>query len=174
MDEEDCTVTAEHVKLLIEDCKKLLINSPENVLGSWGLINADPHFGDPSETEMDTILILTKDSYFVADYDDEVDRITKYQRVLLKDITHLECGVPETGATFFKSQPNKHCVRLNYKVNETHGYFHMFRSTNLRFFNNMAVVIRNEEEEVGMCRGNRVDKAIFVLFFFLRISQSYL
>lgn len=60
------------MKLLIEDCKKMLINSPELVLGSWGVINADPSTGDPSETEMDTILILTKDSYFVADYDDQV------------------------------------------------------------------------------------------------------
>lgn len=51
----------------------MLINSPELVLGSWGLINADPSTGDPSETEMDTILILTKDSYFVADYDDQVE-----------------------------------------------------------------------------------------------------
>lgn len=50
----------------------MLINSPEQVLGSWGLINADPSIGDPNETEMDTILILTKDSYFVADYDDQV------------------------------------------------------------------------------------------------------
>lgn len=50
----------------------MLINNPEQVLGSWGLINADPSTGDPNETEMDTILILTKDSYFVADYDDQV------------------------------------------------------------------------------------------------------
>lgn len=51
----------------------MLINSPELVLGAWGLINADPTTGDPSETEMDAILILTKDSYFVADYDDQVN-----------------------------------------------------------------------------------------------------
>lgn len=70
--EEDNTATAEHVKLLIEDCKKMLINSPELILGAWGLINADPSIGDPSEMEMDTIVILTKDSYFVADYDDQV------------------------------------------------------------------------------------------------------
>lgn len=40
-DEEDSTATAEHVKLLIEDSKKLLINDPELILGGWGLINAD-------------------------------------------------------------------------------------------------------------------------------------
>lgn len=41
-DEEDSSATAEHVKLLIEDSKKLLINDPDLILGSWGLIDADP------------------------------------------------------------------------------------------------------------------------------------
>lgn len=41
-DEEDSTATAERVKLLIEDSKKLLINDPDLILGSWGLIDADP------------------------------------------------------------------------------------------------------------------------------------
>ncbi|KAI4462332.1 phosphatidylinositide phosphatase sac1 [Holotrichia oblita] len=88
--DEDTGATAERVKWLIEDCKKMLINNPEMVLGSWGLINADPSTGDPHETEMDTILILTRDSYFVADYDDQVDKVTKYQKVPLSDITLLE------------------------------------------------------------------------------------
>ena len=41
-DEEDGVATAEHVKLLIEDSKKLLINDLDMILGSWGLIDADP------------------------------------------------------------------------------------------------------------------------------------
>lgn len=41
-EEEDNAATAFHVKLLIEDCKKLLIPDPEIILGSWGLIDADP------------------------------------------------------------------------------------------------------------------------------------
>ncbi|XP_008198080.1 phosphatidylinositide phosphatase SAC2 isoform X1 [Tribolium castaneum] len=146
--EEDSAATAEHVKLLIEDCKKMLINQPELVLGSWGLINADPATGDPNETEMDSILILTKDSYFVADYDDQVDKVTKYQRVLLQDISLLECGIPEAGASLFRAAKNRFCIRINYKVDGVSGYYHMFRSTNLRFFNNMAVMVKNEEEEI--------------------------
>ncbi|CAH0554343.1 unnamed protein product [Brassicogethes aeneus] len=147
--DEDSAATAEHVKLLIEDCKKMLINQPENVVGAWGLINADPSTGDPSETEMDSILILTKDSYFVADYDDQVDKVTKYQKVLLEDLTLLECGMPESSANIFsKFNKNRFCIRINYKVDNVGGYYHMFRSTNLRFFNNLAVVIKNEEEEI--------------------------
>ncbi|XP_018316400.1 phosphatidylinositide phosphatase SAC2 isoform X2 [Mycetomoellerius zeteki] len=146
-DEEDNAATAIHVKLLIEDCKKLLIPDPEVILGSWGVIDADPVTGDPTETEMDTILILTRDSYYIADYDDQIDKVTNYQRVLLDDIVLIEFGQPENMVSFFK---NKHyyCIRINYKVNGDYGYFHMFRSTNLRFFNNMAVVIKTEEESI--------------------------
>lgn len=43
-DEEDNAATAIHVKLLIEDCKKLLIPDPEIILGSWGVIDADPMY----------------------------------------------------------------------------------------------------------------------------------
>ncbi|KAH1005438.1 hypothetical protein HUJ04_006428 [Dendroctonus ponderosae] len=146
--EEDHLATAEHVKLLIEDCKKMLINRPELVVGAWGLINADPSTGDPSETEMDTILILTRDSYYVADYDDQVDKVTKYQKVELQEIDLLEFGMPQSSSNLFKSNKNKFCIRINYKVNNIKGYYHMFRSTHLRFFNNMAVVIKSVEEEI--------------------------
>ncbi|XP_043274983.1 phosphatidylinositide phosphatase SAC2 isoform X2 [Venturia canescens] len=146
-EEEDNAATAFHVKLLIEDCKKLLIPDPEIILGSWGLIDADPVTGDPSETEMDTILILTRDSYCVADYDDQIDKVTNYQRVSLNDMVMIEFGQPETGVSLFKNKQH-HCIRINYKISCEYGYFHMFRSTNLRFFNNMAVVIKTEEETI--------------------------
>ncbi|XP_065155717.1 phosphatidylinositide phosphatase SAC2 isoform X2 [Atheta coriaria] len=146
--EEDSLATAEHVKLVIEDSKKMLINNPELVVGSWGLINADPFMGDPNETEMDAILILTKDSYYVADYDDQVDKVTKYQRVMLEDVVMFESGVPEASSGLFKTNKSFYCIRINYKVDGVDGYYHMLRSTNLRFFNNMAVVIKNHEEEI--------------------------
>ncbi|XP_029675642.1 phosphatidylinositide phosphatase SAC2 isoform X1 [Formica exsecta] len=146
-DEEDNAATAIHVKLLIEDCKKLLIPDPEIILGSWGVIDADPITGDPTETEMDTILILTLDSYYVADYDDQIDKVTNYQRIPLNDIVLIEFGQPENTVSFFKNK-HYHCIRINYKMNGEYGYFHMFRSTNLRFFNNMAVVIKTEEESI--------------------------
>lgn len=41
-EEEESGNTAEHVKLLIEDCKKMLISDSSMVLGAWGLIDADP------------------------------------------------------------------------------------------------------------------------------------
>lgn len=119
------------------------------MIGAWGLINADPATGDPNETEMDSILILTKDSYFMADYDDQLDKVTKYQRVLLQDITMLEFGMAESNNSLFKSSNYKYCIRISYKVNNVSGYYHMFRSTNFRFFNNIAIVMKNPTEVVG-------------------------
>lgn len=42
--EDEKQATADHVKQLIEDCKKLLISEPCNVVGAWGLIDADPGY----------------------------------------------------------------------------------------------------------------------------------
>lgn len=179
-EEEDHTATAEHVKSIIEDCKKLLIPDVDGIVGAWGLIDNDPVAGDPSQEDMDIIVILTKDSYYIAHYDDEVDKVTDYQRVALADIERIEFGVPDqpTFQLSFRQQANKneHSLRINYRMpppstavfydaedastltmnpppaslNNTplSGFFHMFRTTNLRFFNNMAIVIKTDEERI--------------------------
>ncbi|ESO85125.1 hypothetical protein LOTGIDRAFT_130995, partial [Lottia gigantea] len=56
----------ENVKMLIEDCKKMLIVEPEQCLGGWSLINADPQTGDPDRQEMDTILLLSQRAIYIA------------------------------------------------------------------------------------------------------------
>ncbi|KAK9501283.1 hypothetical protein O3M35_012024 [Rhynocoris fuscipes] len=159
-DDADATATAEHVKLLIEDCKKLLISDSSLILGAWGLINADPVSGDPLETDMDTILILTRDSYYVADYDDEIDKVTKCQRVPLPDITMVELGPVQVTAfnnplqifnkSKSKTQPH-YCLRIRYRLDDYMSH-HTFRSSNLRFFNNVAIVIKTEEEKIESLR----------------------
>ncbi|KAG1678103.1 Phosphatidylinositide phosphatase SAC2 [Nymphon striatum] len=140
---EDELEHQEHVKQLIEDCKKMLVPEIDDVLGGWPLIDADPVNKDQNHHDMDIILLLTKDSYYVAEYDDETDRITRYQRILLEDLEKIELG-PE--ASLFKSR--FFCMRLHYTVNGQPGYFHTFRSTALRFFNNMSITIQGEEDTV--------------------------
>lgn len=146
--DDDHASMAEHIKSLLDDCKKMLVKDPESVLGIWGLINADLVAGDSSETEMDSVVILTKDSYFVADYDDQVDKITKYQEVYLRDVVSIECGMGEIGKSLFSSSRMKSCIRINYKMHNSDGYYHMFRSASLGFFNNMPVVFKTSEEEL--------------------------
>uniref|UniRef100_T1IJ69 SAC domain-containing protein n=1 Tax=Strigamia maritima TaxID=126957 RepID=T1IJ69_STRMM len=132
---------AGHVYHLIEDCKKMLISSDEVVLGAWPLIDADPEFGDPAQEEMNIVLMMTKEFYYVAEYDEASDRITQYQRVLLNEIETMELGFEPS-----LLQSKYLCLRINYQRQYETGYFHMFRSANIRFFKNKAVPIETEKD----------------------------
>ncbi|KFB40168.1 suppressor of actin [Anopheles sinensis] len=145
-DETDALEGAEHARLLVEDCRRLLLGTTQLPVGAWGLIDADPGTGDPSETEVDTILILTDDCYIVAEYDSHLDKIVRFENVPLDSITLIELGLFQHSKMFQGPAPAHLCIRLNYAVDGVDGYFHMFRSPNIRFFNNVAVVIRKTEE----------------------------
>ncbi|KAG0711962.1 Phosphatidylinositide phosphatase SAC2 [Chionoecetes opilio] len=146
-EEEESSMTPEHVKHVIDDCKKLLVPDAETILGAWGLIDADPSTGDPDQIDMDIILVLTRDSYYVAQYDEEADQILHYERVSLIDLEKIEMGPFTCQAMFKQSRPHQ-CIRFNYMVEGQSGYLHMLRSMNIRFFNNMAITIKSDEETV--------------------------
>lgn len=141
----------ERVKQVIEDCKRYLVPENEIVLGGWPLVDADSP-GNQYSQDMDTVLILTKDCYFVAEYDEHTDRISRYQRVGLEDLEKIEFG-PLPGSLLSsrlgsKKSKASYCIRFMYLVNGQSGYFHMFRPTVTRFFNNMVIPIRTPEEEM--------------------------
>jgi len=48
--------------------------------------------GDLRQTDVDSVLILIRDSYYVARYDQEADKVTQYQKVLLSNVERLEFG----------------------------------------------------------------------------------
>lgn len=41
-DEVDAAEGAEHAKLLVDDCRRLLLGTAQFPIGAWGLIDADP------------------------------------------------------------------------------------------------------------------------------------
>lgn len=146
-DETDAMENAEHARLLVDDCRRMLLGTAL-VIGAWGLIDADPSTGDVNETEVDTILLLTSTEFYVADYDSQLDKIVKFESVHLANITLVEFGLYQQQQIFKGPAPAHLCIRINYKVDNVDGYFHMFRSPNIRFFNNTAVVIKKNEELV--------------------------
>ena len=146
-DEVDSSSNPDHVKTVIEDCKKQITQEDDQVIGAWGLIDADLVTGDPSQEGLDVVFILTKTSYFFARYDDDLDKITDYEQVSLSDITKIEFGIQEQ--TFpFLSKSEIHCFRVLYKIGGEEGFHHMMRSTNMKFFNNLVSVMATEEEKV--------------------------
>lgn len=147
-DEGDAIESAEHARLLVEDCRRMLLGSAMLPIGGWGLIDADPSTGDINETEVDTILLLTSEEFIVADYDSHLDKIVRFENVALKNLTLVELGLFQQQHIFKGPAPAHLCIRLNYTISGVDGYFHMFRSPNIRFFNNVAVVIKRNEELV--------------------------
>lgn len=140
-DSSDLIEKEENLKLLVEDCKNMLIVEPEQCLGGWSLIDADPINGDPDRQEMNIILLLTQRSVYVAWYDDEEEGFTCYQRIFLEDIEQIEIG-PEPA--IFKSKFV--CLRLYYHHYTDEGLFHTFRTPSTRLFNNIVIAVKNREE----------------------------
>jgi len=147
IDEVDNSNNADHVKTVIEDCKKQLTQEHDQIIGSWGLIDADMVTGDPSQEGLDIVFILTQSCYYFARYDDDLDKITDYEKVELSEIVKIEFGIPEQTLSFL-NKTEVHCFRIMYRVGGEEGYHHMCRSTNLRFFNNVATDIKSEDEKV--------------------------
>lgn len=106
--------------------------------------------GDPNETEVDTILLLTDELYVVAEYDSHLDKIVRFERVPLSNVTLIEFGQSGSQSKLFQSaSAQRPCIRINYTVDAEDGYFHMLRSANIRFFNNLAVLTKTQDEISG-------------------------
>lgn len=145
-DENDAIESAEHARLLVEDCRRMLLGTSMLPIGSWGLIDADPSTGDINETEVDTILLLTNEEFIVADYDSHLDKIIRFENVPLRTLTLVEFGLFQQQSMFKGPAPAHLCIRLNYMMDGVDGYFHMFRSPNIRFFNTTSVPLKKSEE----------------------------
>ncbi|XP_052772065.1 phosphatidylinositide phosphatase SAC2-like [Mya arenaria] len=131
----------ENVKQLIEDCKRMLIVEPEECLGGWSLVNADPVSGDPERQEMDVIMLLSQRAVYVAWYDDDEEQVIQYQRIFLEDIERLEIGAEHS---LFKSKSI--VMRLYYRHFADEGFFHTLRAPGTRLFNNLVIPVKTPEE----------------------------
>ena len=68
-DNEDVVLqTAVRVRHVIDDCRKQFIGLGEIIVGSWGLVDGHPLSGDPTQVDMDVIVILTREILYVVSY----------------------------------------------------------------------------------------------------------
>lgn len=82
----------------------------------------------------------------MAEYDSHLDKIVRFEKVPLENITLIELGTYQQTKIFQGSSPIFNCLRINYTVDGQDGFFHMFRSANIRFFNNVVEVIKTHED----------------------------
>ncbi|XP_010151137.1 PREDICTED: phosphatidylinositide phosphatase SAC2, partial [Eurypyga helias] len=122
----------ELISQLLQSYMKLLLPDDEKFHGGWALIDCDPSLIDATHKDVDVLLLLSNSAYYVAYYDDEIDKVNQYQRLSLEALEKIEIG-PEP--TLF-GKPKFSCMRLHYRYRETSGYFHTLRA-----------VVRNPEED---------------------------
>ncbi|XP_010213798.1 PREDICTED: phosphatidylinositide phosphatase SAC2 [Tinamus guttatus] len=122
----------ELISQLLQSYMKLLLPDDEKFHGGWALIDCDPSLIDATHRDVDVLLLLSNAAYYVAYYDDEIDKVNQYQRLSLDALEKIEIG-PEP--TLF-GKPKFSCMRLHYKYKETSGYFHTLRA-----------VVRSPEED---------------------------
>ncbi|KAG8435805.1 hypothetical protein GDO86_013664 [Hymenochirus boettgeri] len=122
----------ELVSQLLQNYMQMLLPDNEKFHGGWALIDCDPSLIDATHKDVDVLLLLSNCAYYVAYYDEEVDKVNQYQRMNLDDLEKIEIG-PEP--TFF-GKPKFSCMRLHYKYKGAGGYFHTLRA-----------VTRNPEED---------------------------
>uniref|UniRef100_A0A2K6KLL9 Inositol polyphosphate-5-phosphatase F n=1 Tax=Rhinopithecus bieti TaxID=61621 RepID=A0A2K6KLL9_RHIBE len=78
---------------------------------------------DATHRDVDVLLLLSNSAYYVAYYDDEVDKVNQYQRLSLEDLEKIEI------VNFIH-------IHLGFRYKEASGYFHTLRA-----------VMRNPEED---------------------------
>ncbi|KFP18173.1 Phosphatidylinositide phosphatase SAC2, partial [Egretta garzetta] len=122
----------ELISQLLQSYMKLLLPDDEKFHGGWALIDCDPSLTDATHKDVDVLLLLSNSAYYMAYYDDEIDKVNQYQRLSLEALEKIEIG-PEP--TLF-GKPKFSCMRLHYKYKEMSGYFHTLRA-----------VVRNPEED---------------------------
>ncbi|KAM4607699.1 phosphatidylinositide phosphatase SAC2 [Polymixia lowei] len=114
----------EQVSLLLQTYMQLLLPDDEKFHGGWALINCDMSIIDATNKDVDVLLLLSNNAYYIAYYDEEADKVNQYQRLNLEGLEKIEIG-PEP--TLF-GKPKYCCMRLHYRSEETSGYFHTLRA----------------------------------------------
>ncbi|XP_053548633.1 phosphatidylinositide phosphatase SAC2 [Bombina bombina] len=122
----------ELISQLLQNYMQMLLPEEEKFHGGWALIDCDPSLIDATHKDVDVLLLLSNCAYYVAYYDDEVDKVNQYQRLSLDDLEKIEIGHEPT----FFGKPKFSCMRMHYIYKGNSGYFHTLRA-----------VMRNPDED---------------------------
>uniref|UniRef100_A0A8C5QLI1 Inositol polyphosphate-5-phosphatase F n=1 Tax=Leptobrachium leishanense TaxID=445787 RepID=A0A8C5QLI1_9ANUR len=114
----------ELISQLLQNYMEMLLPDDEKFHGGWPLIDCDPSLIDATHRDVEILLLLSNSAYYVAYFDEEVDKVNQYQRLSLDDLEKIEIG-PEP--TFF-GKPKFSCMRLHYTYKGSGGYFHTLRA----------------------------------------------
>uniref|UniRef100_A0A5S6QD13 SAC domain-containing protein n=1 Tax=Trichuris muris TaxID=70415 RepID=A0A5S6QD13_TRIMR len=135
----------EEMRQMIKDCERLLVSKDEVVIGSWALVSASTTTKD-IDSDMDTVIVLTREAYYVADYDEDLDKFLHFQKVPLQSITKIEVGSMTVSVTLGFARSKATCIRISF-INENYETLtHVWRSASTRLFNGVVIAVDSSDE----------------------------
>uniref|UniRef100_A0A7E4V144 SAC domain-containing protein n=1 Tax=Panagrellus redivivus TaxID=6233 RepID=A0A7E4V144_PANRE len=127
-DEDEC----ENIGRLVGETVRFVLPEGEILVGGWALVD-----GDNRNDLVDSILLLTRSHVYIAQYEEQSDKLTDVTIIGFDQIFKLEVGV-------LGKSPRKH-LRIYWRVNGG-IYFDSWRAAKTRLFNNVAIPLKNVEE----------------------------
>ncbi|CAF1417170.1 unnamed protein product [Rotaria sp. Silwood1] len=94
------------------------------------------------QTEPDCVLVLTSTRYFIACYDETFQKVVSFKETPLTSINSIEVGenpLSPPGSSW--------TLRIHFtKEEQTTGYYHQFRGTNVQVFNTTVMFLKDIEQ----------------------------
>uniref|UniRef100_A0A914YHN1 SAC domain-containing protein n=1 Tax=Panagrolaimus superbus TaxID=310955 RepID=A0A914YHN1_9BILA len=155
-DGENSGDEVENIARLVNETVRFVLKEDEILVGGWALVD-----GDTRNDIMDSILLLTRTHVYIAQYEEETDKLTDITSIAFEEIVKFEVG------KLSKSQ-RKH-LRIYWESNGRMK-FDSWRAAKTRLFNNVAIPLKDGEEAdeyvtaiseqlrvtVSMCSGKEV------------------
>ncbi|KAE9549760.1 hypothetical protein FO519_007030 [Halicephalobus sp. NKZ332] len=123
---------SENIGRLVHETVGFVLPEGEILVGGWALVD-----GDNNNDLVDSILLLTRSHVYIAQYEEQSDKLTGVTTILFDQITKMELGL------LGKSQ-RKH-LRI-YWDSGNGVLFDTWRAARTRLFNNVAIPLKNGEE----------------------------
>ncbi|CAF1071848.1 unnamed protein product [Adineta steineri] len=134
----------EILKQMILDCRKMFVSEDtEDCFGTWLLID-DSELNEVliEQTEPDCVFVLTSTRYFVVCYDETFQKVVSFKETPLTSVDKIEVGpnpLAPSGSSW--------TLRIHYlKDEQTSGYYHQFRGTNVQVFNTTVMFLKTMDQ----------------------------
>ncbi|CAF3617305.1 unnamed protein product [Rotaria sordida] len=132
------------LRQMILDCRKMFVcEETEDCFGTWPLIN-DSELNEVliEQTEPDCVLVLTSTRYFIVCYDETFQKVVSFKETPLTSINDIEVGenpLSPAGSSL--------TLRIHFtKEEQTSGYYHQFRGTNVQIFNTTVIFLKDIDQ----------------------------
>ncbi|CAD5210214.1 unnamed protein product [Bursaphelenchus xylophilus] len=132
VEEEQEQEEIENIGRMVHETARFVLPENEVLVGGWALVEASS-----SSNQVDTVLLLTRSEVFIACYSEDSEKLIELIKIDFPEIRLLETGPIDN--------TDKIHLRIHWK-SDGQQMSKTWRAANIRLFNNVAILIKDESE----------------------------